>query len=173
MILILGTVPLALGATKYQDAKWFAAADSDVKSVTNDMTGIDVAMEHSDTQSLSTYGGYLYTDSQKAIDDSNLYDVSPHLQDAKDEYNSAMEQAEWAGAYYQTAIKEYDKGNEKNAKSDLTKATQSKENYAKHLYKLYNLLKNDDKNVNGSVNNDNVDDKNIQEEYNLPNNHNE
>lgn len=59
---------------------------ADTPAVANENDYMVTAAKNHDLTSLSTYAGMLSTDNQTAIDDSDLYNVSPDLQGAKDEY---------------------------------------------------------------------------------------
>ena len=71
----------------------------------------------------SVYANSLFTDSQKAIDDSDSYQVSPDLQGANDEFRIVMVGANWAVFYISAGIEEYNKGNMQVATSDFNQAT--------------------------------------------------
>jgi hypothetical protein len=77
-------------ASNYQDTQWLAVCGADTSAVTDDINSMSTAAQNYDFTSMSTSANALYTDSQKAMDDSDLYNVSPDLQGAKDEYRLAM-----------------------------------------------------------------------------------
>jgi hypothetical protein len=71
---------------------------------------------------LSIYANSLSTDSQKAIDNSDLYEVSPDLQSAKDEYKSTMVDAKQEADYINTGLEANNKGDTQSATSNINEA---------------------------------------------------
>ena len=88
-----------------------------------------------------SHANSLFIDSQKAMDDSDLYSVSPDLQGIKDEYRSAMVQANWAAYYISTGIEDSNKGDTKTATSDLNQAVQNMKSCTEHTNNLNKMLK--------------------------------
>ena len=138
--LILATIPIALcygkvpigvampaptlapipinETTKYQDSQWLATYISNSLAVSNDMKYLGTALINTnftsasnDFMSASTYANNLYKDSQKAMNNSNLSNVSPGLQSAKDEYQLEILQAQGAAVHIYYGIEAYKKGN--------------------------------------------------------------
>ncbi len=86
-VLILATIPIAL---------CYAKAPTEVTMPVPTLAPIPInaTTNSQDSQWLATY--LSNKDSQKAINDSDLYSVSPDLQSAKDEYRLQMIQAKSA-----------------------------------------------------------------------------
>jgi hypothetical protein len=164
--LILATIPMAFCSektpievatlvptpinktTNYQDSQWLATYLSDSLVVGNDMKYLGTALKNTnftsannDLRSISTYVTTLYKDSQKAINDSDLYSVSPDLQGAKDEYRLEMVQANSAAVHIYHGVNAYKKGNVEAGNSDMTQAIQSLTLVIEHANKAGNLLK--------------------------------
>ena len=115
VIVAIAALPLTLATpihetTKYQDSQWSTTCVTDMTPVDNDIKCLTTAAKNYDTISLSKYASTLYTDSQKAIDDSDLYNVSPDLQDTKNEYRLAMVQANRVAVYANSGLEEYNNG---------------------------------------------------------------
>ena len=128
--------------TKYQDSKWSTTCVSDTKQVDNDMKYLTIAGKNYDTTSLSTYAGILYTDSQKAIENSDLCNVSPDLQDTKAEYRLAMVQANKVAVYANSGVGEYNNGNFGALNSDVKQAIECVKSYNEHIKKAAEISKN-------------------------------
>ena len=128
--------------TKYQDSQWSTTCVSDMIPVNHDMKYLTTAAKNYDTTSLSTYAATLYTDSQKAIDDSDFYNVSPYLQDAKKEYRLAMVQANRIAVYANSGVEEYNNGNFEAINSDLKQAIECVKSYNEHIKKAVKLSNN-------------------------------
>ena len=122
--------------TKYQDSQWSTVCVSDMKQVDNDIKSLTTAAKNYDFTSASTYAAILYTDSHKAIEDSDLYNVSPDLQGAKDEYNLAMIQANRVAAYANSGVEEYNNGNFEAINADLKRAIECIKSYNEHIKKV-------------------------------------
>ena len=84
----------------------------------------------------------MYTDSQKAIEDSDLYNVSPDLQVAKDEYRLAMVQANRIAVYANSGVEEYNNGNFESINTDLKQAIECVKSYNEHIKKAVKLSNN-------------------------------
>ena len=168
--LILATIPIALcyektpigvampaptlapipinETTNYQDSQWLAMYLSNSLGVSNDMKYLGTALintnftsTNNNFTSVFTSANTLYKDSQKAINDSDLYSVSPDLQSAKDEYRLEMIQANSAAIYIYHGVKGYKKGNVEAGNSDMEQAIQSLYSVTKHANKTEKLLK--------------------------------
>ena len=126
--------------SSYQDIQWTATCGADTTIVTNDINGISTAASNYDFTSLSTYADALYKDSQKAIDNSDLYSVSPDLQSAKDEYMMTMVQANWAAVFTSKAVGELENGNTEDGNADLKEATQYMNSFSEHATETTKLL---------------------------------
>ena len=144
----IDALPLTLATpihetTKYQDSQWLTACVSDKTQVDNDMKSLTTAAKNYDLTSASTYAAILYTDSHKAIEDSDLYNVSPDLQGAKDEYQLAMAQASRVAVYANSGVEEYNNGNFEAINTNLKQAIECVKSYnehAKNAVKLSNKL---------------------------------
>ena len=138
--LILATVPMALCSenvsigvampvstlapiqinetTNYQDSQWLTTYIADSFVISNDMKYLGTALvninftsNNTDFTLASTYANTLYEDSQKAMNNSGLYNVSPDLQGAKDEYQLEALQVQSAGVYIHYGVNAYRKRN--------------------------------------------------------------
>ena len=98
------------------------------------------AKSNHDFTSLSTYAGIMHRDCQKAIDNSDLYNVSPDLQGTKDEYRLALVQNKLYAMYTRMAADEYNKGNKEGGDSYSKQATQCETSFIQHITKATNLL---------------------------------
>lgn len=127
-------------SSNYQDAQWLVTFTTDSTIVANDMKYVSSAITKNDYTSLSIYANSLFTDSQKAMDDSDLYSVSPDLQGTKDEYRLAMVQANWAAYYISTGINDFNNGDVQTATSDFNQATQDMKSCGEHANKATKLL---------------------------------
>ncbi len=140
----IAALPLTLATpihetTKYQDPQWSTACISDMTQVDNDMKSLTTAAKNYDFTSASTYAPILYTDSQKAIEDSDLYNVSPYLQSSKDEYLLAMAQANRVAVYANSGVEEYNNGNLEAINTDLKHAIECVKSYNEHIKKAVKL----------------------------------
>jgi len=151
-LFILTSVPIASCSeketTNYQDSQWLATYTANSLVVGNGLIYLGAALENnnftaenSDFKSASTYANTLYSDSQKAMDDSALYNVSPDLQNAKDEYQLEMMQVNSAAVYISYGIEEYKKGNVEAGDSDFEQAGQSLKSVIEHADRTEKLLK--------------------------------
>lgn len=141
------TLPLTLATpiketTKYQDSQWLTACLPDITQVNDDMKSLTTAAKNYDFASASTYTTILYTDSHKAIEDSNLYNVSPDLQGSKDEYRSAMLQANKVAVYANSGVEAYNNRNFVSLNSNVKQATECVKSYNEHIKKAVKLSKN-------------------------------
>jgi hypothetical protein len=134
--------------TKYQDSQWSTACVSDMTQVDNDIKSLTTAAKNYDFTSASTYANTLYTDSQKAVVDSELYSVSPDLQGAKDEYRLAMAQANRVAVYANSGVEEYNHGNFEAINTDLKQAIECVKSYNEHIKKVVKLSNNYKSNKN-------------------------
>ena len=107
----------------------------------DDMSAIATVGEDHDFTSVSTNANILYTDSMKAIENSDLYTVSPDLQDAKDEYRLAMVQAHSAALYFYVGAEDYKKVNVKDGNSEFDRADNCLKSCNEHVNRADNLLK--------------------------------
>jgi hypothetical protein len=168
--LILATIPIALcygkasievamqaptlapipinETTNYQDSQWLTTYLSNSLVVANDMKYLGVALMNinftsapNDFTSASAYTNTLYKDSQKAMDNSNLYNVSPDLQSAKDKYQLEMLQAQGAAVYIYYGIEAYNKGNIEAGESEMKQALQNITSVTEHANRAASLLK--------------------------------
>ena len=132
----------------YQDSQWLTTYMSDSLVVNNDMKylgtalkNIDLTSDNPDFTSTSTYANALYTDSQKAMDDSDLYNVSNDLQGAKDEHQLAMVQAQSAAVYIIHGVEEYKKGNFEAGNSEMKQAVPNIKSFREHDDRATSLSK--------------------------------
>ena len=97
--------------------------------------------DNNDFTSVSTYANTLDKDIQKAINDSDLYSVSPDLQNAKGEYRLQMIQAKNAAVYIYHGIEAYKKGVIEAGDSEMKQAIQSINSITEHANKAAKILK--------------------------------
>lgn len=126
-------------AQNYQDAQWLAVSKSK-KSIGSDLEDMSKAENDKDYTSLSIYANSLFTDSQKAIDDNDLYNVSPDLQGTKDEETLALVQLNLYAKYTHMAAEEYKNGNEEGGASYSKQANQYAISYSQNIKKATELL---------------------------------
>jgi cellobiose-specific phosphotransferase system component IIA len=143
----LASIPIN-ETTNYQDSQWLTTYIADSLVVGNDMKYLGTALintnstsANNDFTSASKYSNTLYKDSQKAINDSDLYSVSPDLQSAKDEYQLEMLQAQSAAVYIHYGIEAYKKGNIEAGDSEMKQALQSINSVTEHANRAASLLK--------------------------------
>jgi len=127
--------------TNYQDSQWLTTYIADSLVVGNDMKYLSTALINTNFTSASTYANTLYKDSQKAMNNSKLYDVSPDLQSSKDEYQLEMLQAQSAAVYIYYGIEAYQKGNTEAGDSEMKQAIQSINSITEHANRAGSLLK--------------------------------
>ena len=125
---------------KYQDAQWLAAMSRNAPIVGNDMTSVSAAASSSDYVSLSNYGSALYYDSIAAIDDSNMYDVSPALQPTKDEFEKAIYDSRDAGSNIVSGMYELNQGRTDESIKYLTLAADNTDECQRHTETATRLL---------------------------------
>ncbi len=141
--------PIPINATtNYQDSQWLETYLSNSLVVADDMKYLGTALmnnnftsDNNDFTSVSTYANTLDKDSQKAINDSDLYSVSPDLQNAKDEYRLQMVQAKSAAVYIIMQSKLIKKGDIEAGNSYMEQAVHSLYLVTKHANKTEKLLK--------------------------------
>ncbi len=83
------------------------------------LININTISSNTDFTSAYTYANTLYKDSQKAMNNSGLYDVSPDLQGAKDEYQLEVLQAQSAAVYIYYGVDAYRKRNIEAGDSEM------------------------------------------------------
>ena len=105
------------------------------------MKYLGTALNNTNFTSVFTYANTLYTDSQKALDDSALYNVSPDLQGAKDEYQLSMVQLQSAAFYVHSGVETYKKGNAEAGNFEMKQAVPSINSFREHFSRAQNLLK--------------------------------
>ena len=96
------------------------------------LKNIDLTSDNPDFTSTSAYANALYTDSQKAMVDSDLYNVSLDLQSAKDEHQLAMVQAQSAAVNIISGIESYKKGNFEAGNSEMEQAVPNMKSFREH-----------------------------------------
>ena len=136
------------GQPAYQYSQWLTIMTADKLVIDNDMKYLGTALNNTDFTSennglisVSTYANTLYTDSQKAMDDSALYNVSLDLQGAKDEYQLAMVQAQSAAVYIYSEVEAYKKGNVEAGNSEMKQAIPSINFFMEHDVRTRKILK--------------------------------
>lgn len=126
--------------TNYQDTQWLKTVIADGTPVENDLKNVGSAAQKSDLTTLSTYSNSLLIDSQNAIDNCDLYEVSPELKSAKKEYKSAMVDANKAAYYINLGLEENDKGDAQSATSYFDEATKLMTSIANHSNNYVSLI---------------------------------
>jgi|ERR1035437_676432 hypothetical protein len=141
--------PISINATiNYQDSQWLATYLSNSLVVANDMKYLGTELinnnftsANNNFASIPTYANTLYKDSQKAINDSDLYSVSPDLQSTKDGYRLQMIQAKSAAVYIYHGIEAYKKGDIEAGDYEMEQSIQSINSITEHANKASKLLK--------------------------------
>lgn len=134
------TQKVEASSTNYQDAQWLTAMSRNAPIVGNDMTSVSAVVSSSDYVSLSNYGSALYYDSIAAIDDSNMYDVSPALQPTKDEFEKAIYDSKDAGFNIVSGIYELNQGRTDESIKYLTLAADNIDECQRHTKTATRLL---------------------------------
>jgi S-layer protein (TIGR01567 family) len=124
----------------FQDSEWLAACRRNSAIVADDLNGYANAAGNTDYSSLATYTDLLYADSQTALDESNMYSVSPDLQSVKEEYEKAMVQANWCAVYTAIAINDINNGNTDDAITSMNQAAEALKAGNEHTAKVNRLL---------------------------------
>lgn len=114
---------------------------NDMKYLGTVLNNTDFTSDNNGFTSVSTYANTLYIASQKAMDDSDLYNVSPDLQGANDEYQLSMVQAHSTAVYVYSGVEECKKGNIETGISEITQAIPNINSFIEHFSKTQNLLK--------------------------------
>jgi len=91
------STPRAVPAEDYQDAQWMANVQKHSALLSNDIEEVGNTTSNSDSDKLATYGQYLIDDTQTAIEENNQYVVSPKCQDARKEWELALNDYSSAG----------------------------------------------------------------------------
>lgn len=125
---------------EYQDEEWLTACWRNAPIVADDLRGYADAASNTDYSSLATYSDLLYRDSQTALNESEMYSVSPDLQKAKDEYRLAMVQANWCAVYTGIAINYINDGNTDGAITSMNQAAEALKSCNEHTTTANRLL---------------------------------
>ena len=125
---------------KYEDDKWLSSIEKHVDVVKIDLEKFSEAATNNDYNSLAKYSDFLYKDSQSALDENDLYSVSPSLQNAKEEYRLMMVQANWAAVYTTLAINALNQGNNDEGIKNTKLATEALESCSQHGEKFKMLI---------------------------------
>ena len=154
--LIASAVPvLAAGGTVSQDQQWYSAYSIDRPAVDSDISSLNTGVIEGlfspenverKVSNYRTYSSPLLTDSQKAMDHSKSYTVSPELSSAKYAYETAMENVNWAGFYAAQFATDTLSSKGEKANDDYTKAVNKINNYTKNIAETDRLLKIYDQN---------------------------
>jgi hypothetical protein len=123
------------------DRQWILTIVGDGNSLYRDWKSAVTAGKNSDLQSYSTSADNMSVDSQKAIDNSNKYDVSDLLKPEKDEYNLAMEQAGQATIYMKKTVEDCKKGSDDEKKADSDEANKYLKSCDQHLDNVSSALR--------------------------------
>lgn len=126
--------------TNYQDAQWLDATSRNAPIVGNDMTNVAEAADNLDYVSLSNSGSALYYDSVAAIDESNMYEVSPALQPTKDEFEEALYDSRDAGSNTVSGIYEFNQGRTDESVKLLTLAIDNIDDCQTHMETAIRML---------------------------------
>lgn len=134
--------------TNYQDSQWLATYTANSLIIGDDLIHLSTALENinftsanNDFTSISTCANTVYKDSQKAMNNSDLYNVSPDLQSAKDEYKSEMAQFNSATVCISYGVKEYKKGNIEAGYSEMKQAIQTLKSITESTNRINKLIK--------------------------------
>ena len=130
---ILATVPITLcseEATNYQNNQLMAAMAKDAFVLGDEIDALATAGDKRDFTSVYIDANILYTYTIKAIENNDLYTVSPELQ------------AHSAAVYYYAGAEAYKKGNVKGGSAEFDQADKYLKSRNEHLAKTSKLLKN-------------------------------
>lgn len=139
-------------SSTYSDAVWLnviATDTSSTGSLVTDMNNIGYACAHIDTVGMAQTGIYaenLYQSTNAALQNSNLYNVSPELQAAKDEYNLGLASINTAAMLIAGSVDAYNKGDSATCISLMKSAKTSTDAGNQHLTTAASLIREYNKN---------------------------
>lgn len=134
------TPALKQAVSNYQDTEWLATFSTDSQVITSEITDITTATTSFNDYNALSISNSLYTDSQKAMENSDLYNVSSGLQGAKDEYRLSLVQVNWFAVNSSKRAEESAKGNLGLSIAYTDKAIKCLESHNQHMNKAYDLI---------------------------------
>lgn len=141
IIAIIVAAMLAGCLDESQDKEWLKSSEENVILVGDDLEKMRIASTNEDYEMWALAAKYLYDDTQYALDESNTYSVSSKYEDAKYEYEKAMNDYKLAGQYSITGIDKIQHGFVEEGNADIKLASDYIESGNNHLQKATDLLK--------------------------------
>lgn len=120
-------------ASNCQDGQWLSVVSSYSGILSKDLELVSNAVMENDYLSILLYTKPVFANSQKAIEDSEMYSVSPYLQLAKDEFRLAMILVNWAAYYLDAGIEEMNNGDQQVSTYYLEQAITNIESFHQHM----------------------------------------
>lgn len=140
-VIILSVTAVSTGQVAYQDTEWKSSYDGHLMTIRNDLSGLSKGYLNKDMPNLKMYSIALSIDSQKALVASKQFSVSPSLQPAKNEYETALSDLEQVGNYYAKGTTESQNGESDQASKDFNTAKSYLRSAAIHLVSFYKFVK--------------------------------
>jgi hypothetical protein len=141
IVAIVTAVIFAGCVEESQDKEWLKSSEKNVILVGDDLEKMRKASTNEDYEMWALAAKYLYDDTQYALDESNTYSVSSKYEDAKYEYEKAMNDYKLAGQYSITGIDKIQHGFVEEGNADIKLASNYIESGNNHLQKATDLLK--------------------------------
>ena len=133
------STPRHVSAEDYQDAQWIANVQKHSALLSNDIEEIGNTTSDLDSDKLATYGQYLIDDTQMAIEENKQYIVSPKCQDARKEWELALNDYSSAGELMTQAAGETNNNNTDG--DDIKQALSLIDSGSGHFRKVQEFLK--------------------------------
>ena len=133
------STPRAVPAEDYQDAQWIANAQKHSALLSNDIEEIRNTTSDLGSEKLATYGQYLIDDTQMAIEENKQYIVSPKCQDARKEWELALNDYSSAGELMTQTAGEANNNNTDG--DDIKQALSLIDSGSGHFRKVQEFLK--------------------------------
>ena len=141
IVAIVAAVIFAGCVEESQDQKWRESSAKNAILVGDNLKKMEAASANEDYEMWALAAKYLYEDAQYALDDSTQYSVSSKYEDAKYEYEKAMNDYKLAGQYSITGIDKIQHGFVEEGNVDIKLASDYIESGNNHLQKATDLLK--------------------------------
>jgi hypothetical protein len=132
------STPRAVPTEDYQDAQWIANVQKHLGLLSNDAEEVGNTTSNLDSDMLATYGQYLIDDTQTATEENKQYMVSPKCQDARKEWELALQDYSSAGELMIKASEE-GKSNDTNG-DDVNQALYLIDSGSGHLNSVNEFL---------------------------------
>lgn len=140
LVILLTAMAVSTGQAAYQDKEWYNSAYSHLITTLNEYNELVNASSNKDMPNLRVYGTALNTDCQKALIASKSYSVSPSIQPAKNEYETAMFDLSQMGIYNVKGATEFQNGESEQSSKDFNTAAFYSRSSFTHFENCYKLL---------------------------------